>query len=292
MITMRMSQVLQRLPSTCHPASYTLVFAVIVMMCGGCKLPREAERLSRATNPGAAAELRDEAVVQDFEDRRNRAHYEAAIARWEQGGAAECEGMLRTLIKRQPDFVDARLALADLLAADSRYEAAEVELYRVMKQQPHNAQAFHSLGLLKETTGEHEEAEVLLGRAAELQPSNELYVATAQQYETNPSNPAELTRLANLPHRSSYQPSSCSSGTCQPHSLPVPRVANLSTPNHTIYPRSMAPSNTQPMRQPIDGRGWKDPVIRYVETPSYRQHPLIERQINQRSILPQNCSIT
>jgi Flp pilus assembly protein TadD len=154
-----------------------LVVAILMSSygCAGWKGLRSA--------PGTVTPQREERqaeTVRDFEDRRDNAQLRAALDRWQQGDAAGCEAMLTAIVKRRPDYTDARLQLGQVLLARGDAADAEVHLRAVLEQQPELAEAHHALALALDATGRSAEASQHLAKAAELEPDNEVYQLTAE----------------------------------------------------------------------------------------------------------------
>lgn len=75
-------------------------------------------------------------------------------------------------IRRAPDFVPARIALADAWRGMGREDEAEAALREAVRRGPANAQARHALGLALVRQGRREAALTEFGRAAKLAPAN------------------------------------------------------------------------------------------------------------------------
>jgi len=147
--------------------------AVLMTGCAGWK---------QTLQPKTAIETREERAkeaLQDFEERRDAAQLEAALDRWKQGDAGRAEAMLSAIVNRRPDYVEARVLLAEVLW--SRNDAsAEQQLRTVLELQPNRADAHHALGLVLDGTERAEEARQHLSKAAELEPANDVYRETSE----------------------------------------------------------------------------------------------------------------
>ena len=71
---------------------------------------------------------------------------------------AGCESRLATLVQRRPDFVPARLRLAEIVWSRGDAAAAEQHYLAVLSPQPDLAEAHHGLGTLLESEGRFDEA--------------------------------------------------------------------------------------------------------------------------------------
>lgn len=118
-------------------------------------------------------------AVRSFEERRDAAQLSAALDRWKQGDTAMAESALAAIIRRRPDYNDARMRLAEILWSHGDI-AAELHLRAVLQTEPNRAEAHHALGLLLDGIGRSEDARQHLTRAAELEPDNEIYRTTRE----------------------------------------------------------------------------------------------------------------
>jgi Tfp pilus assembly protein PilF len=143
--------------------------AIVLLLTTGCAGWRE--RLG-PTQPNLAAEraARRDAAVQSFEEHRDAMQLQAAIDRFHQGDFAGCESRLVTLVQRRPDFVPARMRLAEIVWSRGDAATAEEHYLAVLSRQPDHAEAHHGLGMLLEAEGRFDEAEAHLSRAGELDP--------------------------------------------------------------------------------------------------------------------------
>ena len=125
-------------------------------------------------------------AIREFEQHRNAAQLESALDSWRQGDAAGCESRLAALVQRCPDYVDARLHLAEVLWSRGEAAAAEPHLLAVLQSQPTRAEAYHTLGLILDATGRREQALQHFHHAAELEPDNEVYRLTRESLAAAP----------------------------------------------------------------------------------------------------------
>ena len=133
----------------------------------------------RAPNQPLRGQRRDEAL-QRFDRHRDNAQYQAAMERWRSNDPFTCEAQLRGIVRRNPEHLEARQALADLMLDRGDAAAAEQELRELLKVSPDNPQTHHSLGLLLQSLDRDPEAQPHLQRAAELAPDNTLYQLCVQ----------------------------------------------------------------------------------------------------------------
>jgi len=121
---------------------------------------------------------REEDAIEDFEQTRDGALYQSALAQWRDGDAVACESILVRLLQRSGGHREARVMLADLYASTGKPKAAEQHLRLLTERNDDDAQAHHSLGMLLETNGRFDQALRHLQKAADLEPDNELYSLT------------------------------------------------------------------------------------------------------------------
>src|SRR5947209_167693 len=133
-----------------------LVVAAILLSSSGCAGWKNFFPATGAVTP--QREQRQADTVRDFEERRDAAQLRAALDRWQQGDPVGCEAMLAAIVKRRPDYTDARLQLGQVLFARGDAPAAEPHLRAVVDQQPELAEAHHALALVLDATGRSEEA--------------------------------------------------------------------------------------------------------------------------------------
>jgi Tfp pilus assembly protein PilF len=144
--------------------------------CAGGQLLR-----APSSDISADRQQRKGQAIQQFEQYRDSVQLEAAIDRWRQNDVAGCESRLRTLISRRPDYVEARLRLAEL--AWSQNDAAEAEgQYRAaLELAPDRPETLHALGLVLEATGRSDEARSLFAEASQLAPDDEVLRLAAER---------------------------------------------------------------------------------------------------------------
>jgi predicted Zn-dependent protease len=160
--------------------------AVCLAACG-CAAPK----IWKPSGPDVAplrGQRRVEAL-QRFDAHRDSAQYQAAMDRWRSNDAFTCEAQLRGIVRRNPNHLEARQALADMMLDRGDTAAAEQELRELLKIAPDDPQTNHSLGLLLQSLDREQEAQPHLIRAAELAPDNTLYQLCAQPAPQEPTPP-------------------------------------------------------------------------------------------------------
>jgi predicted Zn-dependent protease len=122
-------------------------------------------------------EARAAEAIRQFESQRDAAQFHAALDRWRQGDLAKAESMFAALVARRPEFWEARLRLAEILASRGD-SAAESHYTAVLAANPNHAEAHHGLGVFLDSMNRMAEAEQHLQQAAELEPENAVYQTT------------------------------------------------------------------------------------------------------------------
>jgi Tfp pilus assembly protein PilF len=139
---------------------------IATLLLTGCAGWREQIIAPEATVADERA-ARREAAVQSFEQHRDAMQIQAALARFEQGDYAGCQSRLATLVERRPDYIPARLRLAEILWSRGDAAAAEEHFRAVLALDADNAEAHHGLGTLLEESGRTAEAVEHLAVASE-----------------------------------------------------------------------------------------------------------------------------
>ena len=89
-----------------------------------------------------------------------------------QGDALAAERAFRVAIARQPQFVPARVNLADALRAQGREAECEAELRAALALAPDSGDVHHALGMALARQRRYDDAIVALDRAAQLRPQD------------------------------------------------------------------------------------------------------------------------
>jgi len=153
-----------------------LMMALGFAGCAGVKpsipLEEEASQTRRERN----AE-----VARDFDKRRDFAEYQAAHSRWVEGDHTGCLERLQTILARNPDHLDARLLLADVLMVENKPQEAIEALQPALDAHPRDARVQYSMGLLWDSLGRHGDAQACYERAVKLEPANEVYQVSFEE---------------------------------------------------------------------------------------------------------------
>ena len=102
---------------------------------------------------------------------RAEGHLNLGMLALRQGDAIGAEREFRLAVARQPQFVPARVNLADALRAQGREPESEAELRAALALAPDNADVHHALGMALVRQRRYDEALAALARAAQLQPA-------------------------------------------------------------------------------------------------------------------------
>ncbi|MDI1333666.1 tetratricopeptide repeat protein [Pseudomonas sp.] len=114
----------------------------------------------------------------------------------------EVESLLRTALKRDPDFYPALVTLVQWLEANGRGQEAQTLLAQSLKEHPDNALLQHTQGLALVRAGQSAQAMPALRKAAQLEPQNAQYgyVLAVALHDSGKVDEAceELERLLNV----------------------------------------------------------------------------------------------
>lgn len=141
---------------------------------------RDLLSVARNNGLGAAQDNWDAAIaeyeaVQKSLAERAEANLNLAMLYQASGRAAEVEGLLRTALKRDPDFYPALVTLVQWLEANGRGQEAQTLLDDSLKAHPEAALLQHTRGLSLIRAGKTAEAMSALHKAAQLEPQNPQY---------------------------------------------------------------------------------------------------------------------
>ncbi|UUY06783.1 tetratricopeptide repeat protein [Pseudomonas sp. J452] len=106
---------------------------------------------------------------------RAESHLNLAMLYQADGRSGLVEPALRTALKRDPDFLPARIALAQWLENNAQVEQGRQLLQESLHQHADSALLQHAWGLALVRTGEHAQALHALAQAAQLEPDNPEY---------------------------------------------------------------------------------------------------------------------
>jgi predicted Zn-dependent protease len=161
-----------------HTYGTSIALSILCLCASGCAASKFWKPSGSDIAP-LRGQRREEALSR-FDAHRDNAQYQAAMDRWRANDPFTCEAQLRGIVRRNPQHLEARQALADLMLDRGDAAAAERELRELLTVAPDNPQTHHSLGLLLQSLDRDEEAAPFLLRAAELAPDNTLYQLCVQ----------------------------------------------------------------------------------------------------------------
>lgn len=128
-----------------------------------------------------AAQANWDAAIAEYEAvqksllERAEANLNLAMLYQASGRGSEVEGLLRSALKRDPDFYPALVTLGQRLEANGRGQEAQTLLDDSLKQHPEAALLQHTRGLSLIRAGKTAEAMSPLKKAAQLEPQNAQY---------------------------------------------------------------------------------------------------------------------
>lgn len=207
-------------PPTCYFRSRSLwLIAFTAVLIAGCA----SARLTVPESQGISQKRRERtrALAQRFDRKRDSAEFEAARALWIQGDSDGSTEALKRLLVRNPDHIEARLLMAELLLSDDRQSEAIACLEPAMVAHPDDARVQHMMGLLLDAIGKTDEALACYEEAKSLCPNDELYavsyeaLSASDEQPLRPSDGTVVTQSEVGTRKSDAQP-------CCPKLLPVP----------------------------------------------------------------------
>jgi len=159
--------------------AFACVATTLAMLvgCAGMHLPKTVTEGDIASK----REQRNKELVQQFEQKRDFAEYEAAKSRWnEQGDAKGCREALEKLLTRNPSHRDARLLMAELLLAENSPQEAYNHAKLALDAHPNDAAVHFTMAMTFEAQGKMQDALAYYERAMKMEPQNEAYTAAYQ----------------------------------------------------------------------------------------------------------------
>lgn len=164
--------------------------------------------LSVARNGLGSAQANWNAAIAEFEAvqkslaERAESNLNLAMLYQASGRNDEVESLLRTALKRDPDFYPALVTLVQWLEANGRGQEAQTLLAQSLKEHPDNALLQHTQGLALVRAGQSAQAMPALRKAAQLEPQNAQYgyVLAVALHDSGKVDEAceELERLLNV----------------------------------------------------------------------------------------------
>ncbi|MCU0070278.1 tetratricopeptide repeat protein [Pseudomonas koreensis] len=137
--------------------------------------------IGTARNGLGGAQANWEAAIGEYEAvqkslaERAEANLNLAMLYQASGRSSEVEGLLRTALKRDPDFYPALVTLVQWLEANGRVPEAQKLLADNLKEHPDAALLQHTLGLSLIRAGKTDDAMSQLRKAAQLEPQSPQY---------------------------------------------------------------------------------------------------------------------
>ncbi|PMV85823.1 MULTISPECIES: tetratricopeptide repeat protein [unclassified Pseudomonas] len=164
--------------------------------------------LSVARNGLGSAQANWNAAIAEYEAvqkslaERAESNLNLAMLYQASGRNDEVESLLRTALKRDPDFYPALVTLVQWLEANGRGQEAQTLLEQSLKEHPDTALLQHTQGLALVRAGQSAQAMPALHKAAQLEPQNAQYgyVLAVALHDSGKVDEAceELERLLNV----------------------------------------------------------------------------------------------
>ncbi len=153
------------------------VAALLVLACGGCSSLSENILAPTKPDSGGRSEQRKEAMIREFDARRNAVQVEAAEAALERGDYQESEHTLRAVLGRDESHQAARLLLAEVLLLTGRRPEAFTQVEHALREYPSDPRVHHAMAVLLDASGRPDEARAHYERSAELSPEFQRYAS-------------------------------------------------------------------------------------------------------------------
>lgn len=141
-----------------------------LMLTVGCAGVPNAAKQETPAAPESPTELW-------VQQQRDRAEYEAALARWRQGDDRGCREDLEKLLARNPRHVEARLLLADLLLTSNECQAAYEQAKAAVEEAPNDARVQFAMAVAYDALDKPTEALAYYERAAKMAPNQPAFAA-------------------------------------------------------------------------------------------------------------------
>ena len=155
-------------------AGLCLLLSLALAGCASVKFPEIKDVVLQR-------KARSEAAMRQFERDRDLAEYEDAQSRWRGHDVQGCRESLEKLLARNPNHLEARLLMAELLQSENRAQEAISCLEPALRAYPDDARLHYALGLTLDAAGRPGEAISHFERAAKIEPDNGLYAVEHQR---------------------------------------------------------------------------------------------------------------
>ena len=170
---MRVAPVDGEMPMQIANFKLRIAFCIALLFPSGCAALKNP--IASAPDIRAKRQEQHEEAVRQFEQRRNDAQLQAAMACWRMGDTEGCRRGLDELVRRSPNYLDGRLALADLCLCLEDPQQAKMHAQHALSLAPKDARACHALGQALEALRDIDAACAQFQRAVELDNQNEIY---------------------------------------------------------------------------------------------------------------------
>jgi tetratricopeptide (TPR) repeat protein len=207
-------------------------------------------------------------AVRQFEQRRDVAQYQAAMACWRMGDVVGCRGALEELARRSPCHLETRLALVDLYLFIDDHEGARLQAEQAAALAPQDARACHALGQALEAMGDFAGAGTQYERAIALDDKNEIYHLnlenlTAAAVASRPTSPKAVEPARPVAVVPSSGPGAVVSDSA-PATVPAGKSAAISaTPNTAAFAVAQAVQALQSNQHELSIRIVRDGIERF-----------------------------
>jgi tetratricopeptide (TPR) repeat protein len=185
-LTLTLSQ-RERRRSLAFQETFLLVTVAVLAGCRSFSLPKPP-----IEDVAVERREREAAVIEEFEQKRNFAEFEASKAAWSRGDLRNSQAGLERLLRRAPRQRDARLLLARVYFEQGQSPEALAQLQTALADFPNDPEVHRAMGSLLENLHQTEDAWAHFDRAAKL---------AAQQGSSPAAGPRGATGVSTvLPH--------------------------------------------------------------------------------------------
>ena len=151
------------------------IASFLVASCLGCAVIHGAGQSGIVPDPQAQ---RRQQVARQFDEKRDRAEFEAAWSAWQRGDLAAAQQSLEAVLHRNARHRDALLLMIDVCLAASRIEEALRYAQAACSAFPDDAQVHYAAATVFDFANRQQEALACYQQAARLAPANEVYVVS------------------------------------------------------------------------------------------------------------------
>jgi tetratricopeptide (TPR) repeat protein len=164
------------------PAAAGLLI-VLSVLGSGCQWLSQS--LTQDDRQAEKRRQRTEAIARSIDQQREQADLLAARDLWQRGDHASCKRRLNELLTRNPEQLEARLLLAEVLLDENQAQEGIRVLKPAEAAHHDDARVQYTMGLLLDASGSQESARSHYHAAALLEPGNDVYTVSYNEAITS-----------------------------------------------------------------------------------------------------------